>query len=318
MQAIRKRNFKKSNEEDNFWPAFTDMISTIALIIFFLMLLAFIQNIITGKNLEYAKKQLIDTQDRLEESNIQISRAEKKLRLLEDDLDDVLAEVEEGEIALKLSEQQIEEQREIIAESNRELGDLRSKLQGIAVLRLDVLSKVKSSIEEELGVTNQEGQELVSIADNGNIVINEGLVFDYNKYDIKPEGRQVLTMLSEAFENVLDDSETRVNIDAISIQGHTDNLGSSEYNRDLSSKRASAVLNYMMDVNPVLENQYGEYFAASGYSEFRPIASGSSDAARAQNRRIEISVILRDANIQNVIEDYLEDSIKPFEEEIEM
>jgi len=294
------------------------MISTIALIIFFLMLLAFIQNIITGKNLEYAKKQLIDTQDRLEESNIQISRAEKKLRLLEDDLDDVLAEVEEGEIALKLSEQQIEEQREIIAESNRELGDLRSKLQGIAVLRLDVLSKVKSSIEEELGVTNQEGQELVSIADNGNIVINEGLVFDYNKYDIKPEGRQVLTMLSEAFENVLDDSETRVNIDAISIQGHTDNLGSSEYNRDLSSKRASAVLNYMMDVNPVLENQYGEYFAASGYSEFRPIASGSSDAARAQNRRIEISVILRDANIQNVIEDYLEDSIKPFEEEIEM
>jgi len=318
VQAIRKRNFKKSNEEDNFWPAFTDMISTIALIIFFLMLLAFIQNIITGKNLEYAKKQLIDTQDRLEESNIQISRAEKKLRLLEDDLDDVLAEVEEGEIALKLSEQQIEEQREIIAESNRELGDLRSKLQGIAVLRLDVLSKVKSSIEEELGVTNQEGQELVSIADNGNIVINEGLVFDYNKYDIKPEGRQVLTMLSEAFENVLDDSETRVNIDAISIQGHTDNLGSSEYNRDLSSKRASAVLNYMMDVNPVLENQYGEYFAASGYSEFRPIASGSSDAARAQNRRIEISVILRDANIQNVIEDYLEDSIKPFEEEIEM
>jgi len=318
VQAIRKRNFKKSNEEDNFWPAFTDMISTIALIIFFLMLLAFIQNIVTGKNLEYAKKQLIDTQGRLEESNIQISRAEKKLRLLKDDLDDVLAEVEDGEIALKLSEQQIEEQREIIADSNRELGELRSKLQGIAVLRLDVLSKVKSSIENELGVTNQQGQELVSIADNGNIVINEGLVFDYNKYDIKPEGRQVLTMLSEAFENVLDDSETRVNIDAISIQGHTDNLGSSEYNRDLSSKRASAVLNYMMDVNPVLENQYGEYFAASGYSEFRPIASGSSEAARAQNRRIEISVILRDANIQNVIEDYLEDSIKPFEEEVEM
>jgi len=318
VQAIRKRNFKKTNEEDNFWPAFTDMISTIALIIFFLMLLAFIQNIVTGKNLEYAKKQLIDTQGRLEESNIQISRAEKKLRLLKDDLDDVLAEVEDGEIALKLSEQQIEEQREIIADSNRELGELRSKLQGIAVLRLDVLSKVKSSIEEELGVTNQDGQELVSIADNGNIVINEGLVFDYNKYDIKPEGRQVLTMLSEAFENVLGDPETRVNIDAISIQGHTDNLGSSEYNRDLSSKRASAVLNYMMDVNPVLENQYGEYFAASGYSEFRPIASGSSEAARAQNRRIEISVILRDANIQNVIEDYLEDSIKPFEEEVEM
>jgi len=314
MQALRKRNFKKNNEEDNFWPAFTDMISTIALIIFFLMLLAFIQNIITGKNLEFAKEQLIDTQDRLEESNIQISQAEKKLRLLKDDLDDVLAEVEDGEIALKLSEQQIEEQREIIADSNRELGDLRSKLQGIAVLRLDVLTKVKTSIEEELGIKNQSGQELVSIADNGNIVINEGLVFDYNKYDIKPEGQQVLGKLAEAFENVLKDSSTRANIDAISIQGHTDDLGSSEYNRDLSSKRASAVLNYMMGVNPTLENKYGQYFAASAYSEFRPIASGSSEAARAKNRRIEISVILKDGNIQNVIEDYLEDSIKPFEE----
>ncbi|MBK5252740.1 MAG: OmpA family protein [Peptostreptococcaceae bacterium] len=318
MQAIRKRNFKKNDEEDNFWPAFTDMISTIALILFFLMLLAFIQNIITGKNLEFAKEQLIDTQSRLEASNIQISRAEKKLRLLKDDLDDVLAEVEDGEIALKLSEQQIEDQREIIAASNQELGDLRSKLQGIALLRLDVLTKVKTSIEEELGIENQSGQELVSIADNGNIVINEGLVFDYNKYDIKPEGQQVLGKLAEAFENVLKDSGTRANIDAISIQGHTDNLGSSEYNRDLSSKRASAVLNYMMGVNPTLENQYGRYFAASAYSEFRPIAAGSSDAARAQNRRIEISVILKDENIQNVIEDYLEDSIKPFQEELEM
>lgn len=315
MQSIRKRNFKKNGDEDNFWPAFTDMISTIALILFFLMLLAYIQNIVTGKNLEFAKEQLIDTQSRLEESNVQISRAEKKLRLLKDDLDEVLAEVEDGEIALKLSEQQVEEQREIIAESNRELGELRSKLQGIAVLRLDVLSKVKSSLEGELGVTNDAGKDLVSIADNGNIVINEGLVFDYNKYDIKPEGQQVLKKLAEAFEKVLDDPGTRINIDAIGIQGHTDNLGSAEYNRDLSSKRASAVLNYMMQVNPVLESKYGAYFAASAYSEFRPIASGTSEAARAQNRRIEISVILRDSNIQNVIEEYLEESIKPFMDE---
>lgn len=315
MQIVRKRNFKKNGDDDNFWPAFTDMISTIALILFFLMLLAYIQNIVTGKNLEYAKKQLIDTQDRLEESNVEISRAEKKLRLLKDDLDEVLAEVEEGEIALKLSEQQIEEQREIIADSNRELGELRSKLQGIAVLRLDVLSKVKSSIETELGATNQSGEELVSIADNGNIVINEGLVFDYNKYDIKPEGQRILSQLAEAFENVLDDPDTRINIDAVSIQGHTDDRGSAEYNRDLSSKRASAVVNYMMGVNPVLESKYGEYFTASAYSEFRPIASGTTEAARAQNRRIEISVILRDANIQNVIEEYLEDSLDPFPEE---
>jgi len=305
---IRKRNFKRDEGSESFWPAFTDMISTIALILFFLMLLAYIQNIITGKNFEYAKKQLMDTQKRLEESKAEISQAENTLRLLRDKLDEVRAEVEEGEIALKLSEQEIEEQRQIIAESNRELGELRSKLQGIAVLRLDVLQKVKSSVESQLGKTNAEGEELVLISDNGNIVINEGLVFDYNSSTIKPEGKELLNQLAKAFEGVLDDSSVRSNIDAINIQGHTDSDGSSEYNRELSAKRAYEVVNYLMSSNRNLENKYGRYFAASAYSEFRPISTGSSESDKAKNRRIEISIILRDTHVQNVIEEYLEDT----------
>ncbi len=310
---IRKRNFKSGESSENFWPAFTDMISTIALILFFLMLLAFIQNIITGKNFEFAKKQLIDTQMRLEESNAEISQAEKKLRLLMDDLDEVMAEVEDGEIALKLSEEQIDEQRKIIAESNRELGQLRSKLKGIAVLRLDVLQKVKNSVEGELGKTNDAGEDLVTINDTGNIVINEGLVFDTGKYEIKAEGKDLLDQLAKAFERVLDDNDVRNNIDAINIQGHTDVRGTAEDNRLLSSNRARKVVDYLMNSNTNLESKYGKYFAASAYSEFRPISSGTSDSAMAQNRRIEISIILRDSNVQDVIDDYLEDSLKMLE-----
>ncbi|SKC48920.1 OmpA family protein [Maledivibacter halophilus] len=302
---LRRRSFKGNREEENFWPSFTDMISTIALILFFLMLLAYIQNIIAGK-------QIIDTEQRLEESNAEISRAEKKLRLLRDKIDEAKAEVEEGEIALKLSEEQIEEQREIIAESNRELGELRSKLQGIAVLRLDVLKKVKGSVERELGKTNDAGEELVLISDNGNIVINEGLVFDTGSSKIKAEGRELLDQLATAFERVLDDRDIRKNIDAINIQGHTDDRGSGEYNRGLSSDRAKEVVNYIMKSNSDLENKYGRYFAASAYSEFRPIASGQSEASRAKNRRIEISITLKDSNVQNVINDYLKDSIELF------
>jgi len=305
---IRKRNFKRSSEEQNFWPSFTDMISTIALILFILMLLTYIQNIISGKNLEFAKKELMNTQKQLESSNAEISRADKKLRLLKDQLEEIMAEVEEGQIALTLSEEQIKEQQMIIAESNRELGEVRAKLKGIALLRLDVLQKVKTSIEEELGKTNRSGQELVSIADNGNIVINEGLVFEYNSYDIKQEGKTLLKNLSEAFEKVLDDTDVRKNIDAISIQGHTDDTGSAEYNRDLSSKRASAVVNYLMSSNEGIEKKYGSYFVASGYSEFRPLEKGTSENARAKNRRIEISLILKDSNIQDVIDDYMKES----------
>lgn len=308
------RRRRRTTQEDNFWPSFTDMISTIALILFFLMLIAYINNIITGKNLEYAKKQLVDTELKLEESKAEISQAEDQLRLLVDDLDKTMAELRIGEIALKLSEKEIDEQREIIADSNLELGILRSRLEGIAVLRLSLLESVKDSIEENLGVTTGSGEQLVTIADNGNIVINESLVFEYDSYNIKAEGKNLLDKLASAFEKVLDDDEIRASIDAISIQGHTDERGSAEYNRELSSQRAYTVVNYLLNSNSNLETKYGEYFAASAYSEFRPISLGTTEADYSENRRIEISVILKDSNVQSIIDEYLNDSMIIFEE----
>lgn len=317
MKRRRKSSFSPIDEGENFWPAFTDIISTIALILFFMMLIAYINNIVSGKNLEYARKQLQDTELSLEESRAEISKAEKNLRLLKDELDETMAEVEAGKLALRLSEDEIDEQKEIIAESNKELGNLRSKLQGIAVLRLDVLTKVKGSIEDNLGTTSSSGDQLVSIADNGNIVINEGLVFDLDSFQVKPEGRELLAKLADAFEVVLDDQSIRDSIDAISIQGHTDERGTAEYNRDLSSKRAAAVVNYMLQANGQLEDKYGRYFAASGYSEFRPIDVGTTEAAYSKNRRIEISIILKDSHVQNVIDEYLADTVKLFEVDTE-
>lgn len=298
---IRKRNFKGEVAEENFWPAFTDMISTIALILFFLILLAYIQQIIVGRDLEAARREI-------DESHVELARAEKELRLLEDDLEETMAEVEEGEIMLKLSEEQVEEQKKIIASSNRELGELRAKLKGIALLRLDVLSKVKGAIESEVGTTNEEGEEMVLIASNGNIVINESLVFDYNSAAIKEDGKMLIAQLADSFENVLDDSNVRENIDAVTIQGHADVRGSDSYNRELSSKRAAAVVNYMMDSNSDLGDKYGEYFAATGFSEHRPLVEGDTEEAYRQNRRIEISLVLKDSNIQDVIDEYLEDT----------
>ncbi|MTI66964.1 MAG: OmpA family protein [Firmicutes bacterium] len=297
----RRRNFKKKDTTQNFWPSFTDMISTVALILFFLMLLMYIQNIVTGKNLE-------DSRKKLEDYRAEITSKEENLRMIESRLDSVKAELKEGERELKISEEKIEEQKEIIAESNKELGNLRAKLEGIAFLRVGVLKKVKSSLEGELGKTTDDGKKQVSIADNGNIVINENLVFDYNSYTLKPEGKELLSKLSEAFEKVLDDSNTRKNIDAINIQGHTDKIGSSEYNRELSTKRATAVVNYLMESNDTLEKKYGRFFMASGYSKFRPRTPGNTEKQREKNRRIEISLILKDSHVQNVIDEYLKDS----------
>ncbi len=67
-----------------------------------------------------------------------------------------------------------------------------------------------------------------------------------------------------------------------------------------------------MKSNNKLKSGYGAYFTASAYSEYRPVAKGTSEEAYAKNRRIEISVILKDAKIQDIINTYLEESMQPF------
>ena len=130
---------------------------------------------------------------------------------------------------------------------------MRSKLESIAVLRLDILEKVKHSIESELGRTTARGEELVTIGDNANIIINESLVFETDSYEIKPEGRELLDQFAIAFEKILDDRDIRNYIDSINIEGHTDDVGTSSYNRELSAKRSAEVVNYLMSSNPQLE-----------------------------------------------------------------
>jgi chemotaxis protein MotB len=272
------------------WPSFADVTSTIALIFFALVLLSYVRDLVSSRRLAAYQDQ--------------ITTSERKLRLLEADVSRTRLEVEAGQARLARSEKDVNDQQQIIAASSLELATLRSRLSGIALLRVDVLDRVKRALELELGNVTQKGAPLVRIGDNGNIVINEGVVFESSSYALRPEGKALLGTLAVALENVLADERVRENIDAMLVQGHTDERGSSAFNLDLSAKRANAVLNYMFEANPRLEQAYGSFFAASAYSKFRPLNPGKTEEAFEQNRRIELSLVLKDANVRRVIDEY--------------
>jgi chemotaxis protein MotB len=295
---VRSRRHLLSDYEGTreIWPAFTDVMSTMALILFVLVLLAYVRNLVSSKRLDAFQRQ--------------ITRSEQQLRTVKDDLRRTAAEVDVSKSALRASQNKLLDQETIIAESNRQLTTLRGRLQSIAVLRVDVLNRLKQAIEAELGPSNEAGAALVTIGDNGDVVINESLVFETNSYAIKSEGKPLLNGLAKALGNLLADDGIRENIDAIVIQGHTDERGSASFNWDLSAKRATAVLDYLFETNRALAEQYGRYFAASAYSKFRPISAEKTASAYQQNRRIEISVIPKDANVRTVIDDYMQ-SINP-------
>lgn len=71
----------------------------------------------------------------------------------------------------------------------------------------------------------------------------------------------------------------------IDVDGHTDSVGNASYNMDLSNRRANSVANHLASrgIDP-------RRMSAMGYGMDRPIASNATEAGRAQNRRVEISI----------------------------
>ena len=74
--------------------------------------------------------------------------------------------------------------------------------------------------------------------------------------------------------------------------------------RKVLSHRLVTIYTQTGQTNKALAESYGNYFAASAYSKFRPMNPAKSEVAYQQNRRIEISVVPRDANIRKVIDEY--------------
>ena len=72
----------------------------------------------------------------------------------------------------------------------------------------------------------------------------------------------------------------------IEIGGHTDNIGSDEYNKDLSLRRAENVYYYL--ISKGIDEKRMSY---KGYGESQPIATNETEEGRALNRRTEFKIV---------------------------
>lgn len=308
MKAYRARH--PATEEESFWPSFTDVMSSITFVLFFLILLMFIQQIVTSKawddKLAKANQDLSTRQGQLSEVNKALSGANGELDKKKAEINSLGKTLDEREQQINSLQQRVESDQAVLQSKENELMQVNTKLQEISVLRLNILTQVKQSIEQELGkdLENNNG-DLVQIDDNANLLISSNLLFAKGSSEISSSGAKLVQQFSAAFARILKDQEVRKNIDSIIISGYADSDDSFQNNYALSCERAIAVINAMMKANPTLENTYGSYFQASGFSEFRPVASGDDEASKSKNRRIQISIDIKDSNIQEIIKDYM-------------
>jgi outer membrane protein OmpA-like peptidoglycan-associated protein len=111
----------------------------------------------------------------------------------------------------------------------------------------------------------------------GLIVSMPDVLFDFNKYTLKPEARERLARISGI---VLAYPDLK-----LQIEGYTDSIGSDEYNQTLSEKRADTVRAYLVSSGVSMDS-----VSARGMGKADPIGDNSTAAGRKLNRRVEMIV----------------------------
>jgi len=108
-------------------------------------------------------------------------------------------------------------------------------------------------------------------------IVLRGVHFDFDKATIRPDARPVLDEAIGALKQA-------GNVTIIT-EGHTDSVGSPEYNQRLSERRARAVRDYMVSggIAPTR-------IEAVGMGESKPVATNDTAEGRAENRRVELRV----------------------------
>ncbi|MDR2579902.1 MAG: OmpA family protein [Fibromonadaceae bacterium] len=104
------------------------------------------------------------------------------------------------------------------------------------------------------------------------------ILFETGRADLKPELRENLSAIGAILQSLLTESE-------VTVEGHTDNVGTAEFNQRLSEQRANAVMQYLIE-----RGINAERLEAVGYGFSRPVADNETDEGRARNRRVELVI----------------------------
>ena len=108
------------------------------------------------------------------------------------------------------------------------------------------------------------------------ITLDSGILFDVDKYDVRPEAEEVLKNLAIVLKEA--------DIKAFEIDGHTDSDAGDKHNQILSENRANAVKNFLTSQGITAE------ITIKGYGKTRPIASNDTPEGKQKNRRVEIVI----------------------------
>jgi outer membrane protein OmpA-like peptidoglycan-associated protein/Tol biopolymer transport system component len=133
-------------------------------------------------------------------------------------------------------------------------------------------------VEESMGYREVRKDIGLNRYKAGTTIILRNIFFDFNKATLRPESK---VELERVYTILIENPRMKVR-----IAGHTDSIGSEEYNQRLSEARAKAVYDYLISrgISP-------DRLSYIGYGESRPIDTNETSEGRQNNRRVELEII---------------------------
>src|SRR5689334_13571244 len=122
------------------------------------------------------------------------------------------------------------------------------------------------------------GVSVTRVGDNITLNLPSSITFATNSADLNAQFYNALDGVAMVLKEY--------NKTVIEVAGHTDSTGSDQYNQQLSQRRASSVANYLASHGVV-----NQRLMTVGAGETHPVASNDSESGRAQNRRVEMTIV---------------------------
>lgn len=133
--------------------------------------------------------------------------------------------------------------------------------------------EIKGSIADS---DNMKTETLKEQLETEGKIVFYGIYFDFNKSTIRQESEAVIQQLAELLRSSTDLK--------VSINGHTDNVGTAHYNQKLSEARAAEVMRVLIEDHNVSASQ----LVSAGYGESKPVDTNETEEGKANNRRVEV------------------------------
>jgi len=174
------------------------------------------------------------------------------------------AQTADARLQAETARQEASTAQETAARAQAEAAGIRKKAEA-EVNRLEAaLGQIAETRRTALGLTMNLG--------------SDHLKFEFDKAELKPEDRELLSRIAGIIMTSHDYT--------ISVNGHTDDVGSDAYNQKLSERRAEAVRDYL-----VKAGLSAEILSVQGHGKALPLVRGTSEVARAKNRRVELGLV---------------------------